>query len=456
MAMSNQPYLTAPVKSATLPRGIPYIVGNEAAERFSYYGMNSILIIFMTRYLVDAAGKPDLMDEQTAKIWFHNFTAAAYFFPLIGAFIADAFLGKYRTILTLSIVYCLGHGALALNETRAGLFVGLTLLAIGAGGIKPCVSAHVGDQFGASNQHLLSRVFSWFYFSINFGAMISTILIPELLHSKNYGSRWAFGVPGIAMLIATIVFWMGRRKFVHIPPAGKQFVGEMLRWGNLKYVMKLLPVYAFVAIFWALYEQTFSAWTLQATRMDLTWLGRTWKPEQIQTLNPILILLFIPLFSYVIYPWINRFFTLTPLRKMGIGFFVAIGSFLVPAWVAKLIEGGATPPISWHGLAYIIITAAEVMVSITSLEFSYTQAPKKMKSIVMGIYLLSVTAGNLLTSFFNWLIRKQDGTSHLTEFQYFMFFAGLMSVAAVLFVFLALKYREETIVQDEAPVPAVA
>jgi POT family proton-dependent oligopeptide transporter len=456
MAMSNQPYLTAPVKSATMPRGIPYIVGNEAAERFSFYGMNSILVIFMTQFLVNSSGLPDKMSELDAKFWFHIFTAAAYFFPLVGAFIADAYWGKYRTILTLSIVYCMGHAVLAVNETRIGLFAGLTLLAMGAGGIKPCVSAHVGDQFGATNQHLLSRVFAWFYFSINAGAMVSTILVPELLHKAGFGPRWAFGVGGLAMLIATVVFWSGRRKFVHIPPAGKAFVRDIFRSENRRYFVKLLPVYAFVAIFWALYEQTFSAWTLQATRMDLHWLGRTWKPEQIQTLNPILILLFIPLFSYLIYPAIHRVFPLTPMRKMGIGFFVAIGSFLVPAWVAKLIEGGATPSITWHVLAYIVITAAEVMVSITSLEFSYTQAPKKLKSIIMGIYLLSVTAGNLLAAGFNWAITKPDKTSRLTEFQYFVFFAALMSLAAVLFVFLALKYREETIVQDEAPVPAVA
>src|SRR5207248_4173113 len=94
---------------------------------------------------------------------------------------ADAFFGKYRIILSLSIVYCFGHLALAVDHTRLGLAIGLGLIALGAGGIKPCVSANVGDQFGASNQHLLPRVFSWFYFSINFGSAFSTILIPELL-----------------------------------------------------------------------------------------------------------------------------------------------------------------------------------------------------------------------------------------------------------------------------------
>src|SRR5207247_6770343 len=161
-----------------------------AAERFSYYGMNSILVIFMTKYLMDAQGRPDHMGDKEAEAWYHTFVSCAYFLPLLGAFLADAILGKYRTILILSIVYCFGHFALALNDTRAGLVVGLGLIALGAGGIKPCVSANVGDQFGSTNQHLLPRVFTWFYFSINLGSACSTLLIPWLL--DRFGSRLAF------------------------------------------------------------------------------------------------------------------------------------------------------------------------------------------------------------------------------------------------------------------------
>src|SRR5439155_16419845 len=104
-----------------------------------------------------------------------------FFLPVLRSFLGDAILGKYRTVLFLSIVYCFGHLTLALGHTRLGLTLGLGLIALGAGGIKPCVSANVGDQFGASNQHLLTRVFSWFYFSINFCSAFSTLLIPLLL-----------------------------------------------------------------------------------------------------------------------------------------------------------------------------------------------------------------------------------------------------------------------------------
>lgn len=169
-----------------MPKGIPYIVGNEAAERFSYYGMKAILIVFMTQYL--------LMSEGTAITWIHTFGMAVYFLPLAGALLSDMFLGKYKTIMLLSIVYCLGHLVLALFENQEGLGWGLALIAIGSGGIKPTVGSHVGDQFTTKNGHLLEKAFGYFYLAINVGAFISALLTPWLLAA--YGPHIAFGVPG--------------------------------------------------------------------------------------------------------------------------------------------------------------------------------------------------------------------------------------------------------------------
>ena len=163
-------YTTSPVPSKKWPAGIPYIIGNEAAERFSFYGMKAILVIFMTQHLVDGAGAPAVLGEREATSLYHLFTSAVYFTPLLGALLADVFFGKYRTILGLSLVYCLGHLALALDDTRLGLSIGLGLIAAGSGGIKPCVSAHVGDQFGRGNWRLVSKVFQAFYWIINFGS----------------------------------------------------------------------------------------------------------------------------------------------------------------------------------------------------------------------------------------------------------------------------------------------
>ncbi|HEX4351585.1 MAG TPA: MFS transporter, partial [Polyangiales bacterium] len=218
-------YREVPEDTTAMPSGVPYIVGNELAERFSFYGMKTILVVFMTQHLKNALGQLAPMNPEDAKATFHLFSAGAYAFPLLGAIVSDAFWGKYRTIIALSFVYCFGHLALSLDETRLGLALGLGLIALGSGGIKPCVTAHVGDQFGVRNQDRLTRVYGWFYFSINFGSFFSTLLTPVLL--EKYGSKVAFAVPGVLMLIATIVFWLGRYRYAHIPPGGAKFKQEL-------------------------------------------------------------------------------------------------------------------------------------------------------------------------------------------------------------------------------------
>ena len=140
-------------------------------------------------------------------------------------------------------------------------------------------------------------------------------------------------------------------------------------------------------------------------------MGIEWLPSQIQAINPILILLFIPLFVYVIYPLLGRCMELTALRKMSIGFFVTVGAFMISGYIEHLIAQGETPPIAWQLLAFVIMTAAEVMVSITCLEFSYTQAPLKLKSLIMGLFLLSVSLGNGFTALVNYWIQNPGWNS---------------------------------------------
>lgn len=440
-------YKTKPDSSDSLPTGIPYIVGNEAAERFSYYGMRAILVIFMTQYLVDASGQPDVMSENEAQGYFHLFASAVYLMPLFGALLADGLLGKYRTIIYLSLIYCLGHFSLAIDDTRLGLLVGQGLIAIGSGGIKPCVSANVGDQFGVNNRHLVGKVFSWFYFSINLGAFTSMLIIPWLLH--HYGSSVAFAVPGLLMLLATLTFWAGRYRYVHVPPAGMAFVRDMFSAAGLTALKKLASVYAFIAIFWALFDQTGSSWILQAQKMDRVIFGVELLPSQIQAANPLLIMLLTPLFSYAVYPFLSRFVELTALRKMAIGLFLTVLAFAIVGFIQIDIDNGLSPSITWQLLAYLLLTSAEVMVSVTCLEFSYTQAPQTMKSFVMALYFLSVAAGNLLTSAVNFLIQNADGSSKLAGADYFWFFTGLMLVNAVLFLFSSRYYTEQSYWQDE-------
>jgi len=276
------------------PSQIKFILGNEAAERFSFYGVKAILALYITNVLV--------MTRDDATQIIHLFGFVNYFMPVLGAWVSDRFWGRYHTILWVSLSYCVGHGVMALSDaipTVEGkvvcLYVGLGLIAFGAGGIKPCVSAFMGDQFKPEQKHLLQKAYAAFYWSINFGSTASFFVIPWI--RKQYGYSWAFAVPGIAMALATFIFWLGRRKYVRVPPAretrtagffqvflyaatnrGKRSSdGSFWEPAHQRFtaaevdaarsVGPILSIFALAPIFWALFDQTFSTWVLQGENM---------------------------------------------------------------------------------------------------------------------------------------------------------------------------------------------
>lgn len=460
--------MTATVNPAErMPAGIPFIVANEFAERFCYYGINSILSVYMVQHLH--------FGEAQATIWQSLFKFGAYFFPFFAAILADVFWGKFKTIMFLALFYCAGCAVVALGHGPATLAGGLFLTAFGTG-IKSCVSTNVGDQFTTKNQHLISKAFSYFYFSINLGSSISIYMCPVWLETM--GPKVAFGVPAIMMFVATMVFWAGRRRFTVIPPAmsrnqnrGAMAFGlcfapvlaitmwvyyasgstalavvvllaqmalviwlclktgvrkllppELVGWleqsftgDSLKLVLKLAIVYyIFVAIFWSLWEQSNGqTWTLQATSdlMDkhlfaflkgVPVLGALSDfqilPAQLTVVNGLFILLMIPIFTFGVFPLWQRLFKLTALRKICVGLFVIAASFAIIAWIENQIFHGHSVNAWWQILAYGVLSASEVLISITALEFAYSQAPLKMKSFMMAaMYLFSVSVGQAFT-----------------------------------------------------------
>jgi POT family proton-dependent oligopeptide transporter len=440
------------------PPVVKYIVGNEAAERFSFYGMRGLLVIYMVQYLA--------FPENDAKAYFHWFVMATYLTPLVGGWIADRYWGRYRTILWISFAYVFGHAVLALWETPAGLFAGLALIAAGSGGIKPCVSAFVGDQFGPEQRTLMQRVYGWFYWSINLGSASAYLLIPWL--RKTYGPSVAFAVPGVFMALALLVFWAGSRHYVRAAPSGPaphgflRVVGRALaklgtgRHGEhwldgardlhppeaiegAKAVVRILGVFAAVTLFWALFDQKSSSWVIQARQMDRDLGLFVLTPEQIQVANPFLVMTLIPIFSLVLFPRLERRgLDLSPLRKMTAGMFITVLSFAAAAVVQTAIDGtgaGETPPyVLWQIPQYVLLTTGEVLVSVTGLEFSYTQAPRAMRSTIMSFWFLAIALGNLLTVIVIKVVPLQGAA-------YFWFFSGLMLLAALAFRWVARRYR---------------
>jgi len=212
------PTATAPAER--LPRQVPFILGNEACERFSFYGMRNILVPFLVGSTL-MAYLPESERNLAAKDIFHIFVIGVYFFPLLGGWLADRWFGKYRTIFWFSLIYCAGQAMLALfTDNKTLFYTGLFLIAFGSGGIKPLVATFMGDQFDQSNKRLAKIAFDAFYWLINFGSLFASLLMPIFLRS--YGPAVAFGVPGALMFVATLIFWIARHRYVHVPPtAGK-------------------------------------------------------------------------------------------------------------------------------------------------------------------------------------------------------------------------------------------
>jgi len=463
-----------PEQKNKLPGGIPYIMGNEIAERFSFYGMTAILTTFLVRQFFNPANDPSLSTVANARSsnMVHLFFSLVYFLPVLGGLLADWFWGKYRTIVYLSVVYCIGHLLLSLFPANInGFTVGLICIALGAGGIKPCVSANVGDQFDESNKHLIPKAFGLFFFCINIGAFLSQLSIPYI--SKNFGDAWAFGVPGILMAIATIIFVAGRNKFIRKPATGikkENFVAvnfyalahlkdkkhgqSVLDIAKNKYtaeavdgvkaVWRILVFFSVVPIFYALYYQNTSEWILQAQKTDLHFLGIDWLAEQVQSTNGILILVFIPFFTFILFPFLERKgIKVNPLNKFGVGFIVTIFSFLIIYWLQVQIDNGLHPNVGWQFLAYVLLTIAEVLIYQTGLEYAYTQAPESMKSTIMAFFLLSLSIGNLILSFVNGSIADGGLFSGLAGANYYLFFIIVMMVATLFYFFVIKRYLKK-------------
>lgn len=560
--------VTTPVNNRWPPQ-IKYIIGNEAAERFSYYGMRSILALYITTALMQTK------DRATAII--HLFVFANYFLPLFGAWLSDRIWGRYKTILWISLFYCGGHGVLALSDLFHSpgaklncLYLGLGLIAFGSGGIKPCVSAFMGDQFAADQGHLMRKAYAAFYFSINFGSFFSFLIIPwiaaqqadlgvdasffdrilwQVKQGGFSGYSWAFGIPGIFMALATLVFWLGTKHYICKPPANESrtagfFKVFLAALGNMKNaamgvrvaavltvltsavlptlatlgmfyvalydlfyhattptvlavgwvaisllvlwfvlllvssiwfrselpeafwtgargrfndqeisaarsVAPILAVFAFIVPFWSLWDQSLSTWVMQGAQMTpFKFLGFHVGAEQMQSINPVIVMILLPLLTLGIYPLLEKLgLRVTPLRRMSVGMVLLTFCFVWVGLFQKRIESGETLSLVLQTWPYIILTACEVLVATTGLEFAYTQAAASMKSAVMSFFLLTTALGNLLV-----VTITKLGSGHGDESVSsgrFYFYAAMMAVVGVLFVIVAARYRY----RDE-PVPA--
>uniref|UniRef100_A0A671XK18 Solute carrier family 15 member 1 n=1 Tax=Sparus aurata TaxID=8175 RepID=A0A671XK18_SPAAU len=380
--------VSADPKVLGYPISIFFIVVNEFCERFSYYGMRAVLVLYFKYFL--------RWDNDLATSIYHTFVALCYLTPILGAIIADSWLGKFKTIIYLSIVYAIGQVTMAVSaihditdKDRDGTpdnmtfhvamsMVGLFLIALGTGGIKPCVSAFGGDQFSEHQVRQRRTFFSVFYLCINGGSLLSTIITPILraqecgIYTQEKCYSLAFGVPAALMVVALVVFIVGSGMYYKAEPQGnimldvckcigfaisnrvrhrgKQYPKrkhwmdwaedryDKLLIAQIKMVLKVLFLYIPLPMFWTLFDQKGSRWTLQATTMDGNFGALVIQPDQMQTVNPILILTLVPIMDSLIYPLIQKCVNFTPLRRMTVGMLMAAIAFVCAGLVQIEID----------------------------------------------------------------------------------------------------------------------
>jgi POT family proton-dependent oligopeptide transporter len=341
------------------------------------------------------------------------------------------------------------------------------LVAFGSGGIKPCVSAFLGDQFKPGQSHLLQKAYAAFYWSINFGSFFSMLLIPQI---KKHSWAWAFLVPGILMGVATFIFWLGTRHYVMVPPSresktagffavlgaawthrrrrepGQGFwAGARARFSEQEVdaaqsLGPILAVFAMIPFFWSLFDQTHSTWVAQGASMIPVSLPFSMELDAsaMQAVNPAMVMVLVPLLTLVLYPALGRH--ATPLKRMSGGMFLAGFSFVVVAWLQQRIIAGEQLTILWQAVPYLILTVAEVLVSTTGLEFAFREAAPSMKSTVMGFFNLTVSLGNLLVMGVTQVLGGGHGEGSVTPGR-FLLYAALTFGVAIIFSIVAAFYR---------------
>ncbi|KAJ3430861.1 solute carrier family 15 member [Anaeramoeba flamelloides] len=497
------------------------ILSSEFGERFCYFGNRSLIVLFFVFFGISE-------DRSTA--YYHLFVFLCYFLPFFGAFIADSWLGKFGTILIFSWVYCLGCFLLSLSAYQKSItltWVSLILMALGTGCIKPNVPGFLSDQFVPKvTPRLLTKLYSIFYFALNFGAFLATIFVPLLMSSV--GFAFAFLLSAIVMSLSALIFTLGNSYFkklkrptqlvgrtfktiyiaikarhqakknkVYLPRdhwldwakgkpqtrirtkhksnrrSGKQLhiqsepklqsegshypslhtvEGEAFV-NDLRSVFETCKLFLPLPIFWALFYQHASTWVLQTSEMDLSLPFVKSKafqiqPSQVIALNPLLLMLLAPLMDQVIYPFLYKCkIQLTPIKRMSAGFIFLSISFIVAAILEIQIKSKSKKKedkISWLWQIpqYILLTIADVLVSVTGLELTASESSVDTKSLLQRIWLLTTAIGNLLVV----IAIEIHALNTKSEIELLFFvFSGLMIIFFLLFLKISKNFKYNVI-----------
>jgi proton-dependent oligopeptide transporter, POT family len=426
------------------PRGLALLFIVEMWERFSYYGMRALLVL----YMVHALGWPD----DRADHLYGMYTGAVYLTPLFGGWLADRFIGTRRSLVIGGLIIAAGHFVLALPTSNT-FYLGLILVVIGTGFFKPNVSTMVGQLYRPGDPRR-DAGFTIFYMGINLGGFFAPLLCGYL--GQRVGWHYGFGAAGVGMLLGLAAYLTLRAKYlpgIGVLTARQQSVAagrpasEPLSTAEMQRVVALAIVFVFVAVFWASYEQAGSSLNLFADRYTNTHLGSWSIPSSwFQSAQPMFVLIFAPLFA-ILWRWMSaRKIEPSTAMKIALGLlligggygFMVVGGHLADACVASHPAGGcAVVSPFWLVTTYMFTVFGELCVSPVGLSYVTKVAPVRAVAFLMGAFFLTNSAGNYFAG------RLAGLATHIPQQGEFFLIFLVMSlvVAVVAFAFVPLLNR---------------
>jgi POT family proton-dependent oligopeptide transporter len=381
------------------PPGLFLLFGVEMWERFSYYGMRALLVLF----LVSTEGGGFGWSKQDANHLYGWYTSLVYLTPLVGGYLADRFLGTHRSLVIGGILIAAGHFCLAVaNQTS--FFVGLALVILGTGFFKSNVSTMVGQMYSEGDRRR-DAGFTIFYMGVNTGAFIGQIVCGAFADSPRFGWHWGFGGAGVGMVLGLITYLTLKRRYLGTlgEPASKRAaavssrdISPLTRQDRDQITAIFLMVF-FDIFFWVAFEQAGSSMNFfAAERIDRNWGGFQIPTAWFQSINPLVIMLFAPVFARI---WMilgaRGREPNTPV-KFGIALLLLAAGFVFMVFGARLSEGGAKVSPLWLAAAYLFHTFGELCLSPVGLSMITKLAPARFGSLLMGTWFLGTAAANFI------------------------------------------------------------
>ena len=430
------------------PRALPYLFATEMWERFSYYGMRSLLVLYMIKHLLDP--------ERMAQVWglaafkqalevvfgplaaqpfasqiYGFYAGLVYLTPIAGGLLADRVFGQRRMVLAGAALMAAGHFMMAFEP----LFLfALGVLILGNGAFKPNISTQVGTLY-AQGDPRRDRAFSIFYVGINLGAFLTPFICGTL--GELYGWHYGFAAAGVGMTLSLVIYLFATP---YLPPDAfaKRDASPPLDAQSWRAIIALLILFLPVSLFWATYEQqgnTITLWADQQTdrHIDLLLLAFDIPVTWFQSFNPLMIFVFTP---FILALW-RRQGAREPstVTKLAIGCLLNAASWLVMYAAATTVGGGQA---SWLWLLgfFAVLTVGEIYLSPTSLSLVTKVAPTSLLSMLMGVWLATSFAGNFLAGYLGTL------WSSMTHGNFFLLLAALSGAAGLVIALLTRPLRD--------------